>query len=258
MFAHVPLWALYEKWGWTTEDGSKALAQLARFDAVTVLNGRIHQIIQYTECNIRFATAAATAYPQPAPGTADTPGPLKVPDGICSACSAIARSSCARPERLPLRITRSPDPTVDAELMQAFIVRRPDALEAVYSLHAKRLYASRVPCSATSTTRRIAFTMHSFASGQTGIVPARTRGFAASLTVCVRNEAVARKRIAARHLQIEMRADDERPHEYTFEIADHPAGRVLTRAPISSQRTTPRSWNSPDCRVCRTWTRRHS
>ncbi len=81
MFAHVPLWALYEKWGWTTEDGSKALAQLARFDAVTVLNGRIHQIIQHTECNIRFATAAATAYPQPAPGTADTPGPLKVPDG---------------------------------------------------------------------------------------------------------------------------------------------------------------------------------
>jgi 3',5'-cyclic AMP phosphodiesterase CpdA len=80
VFGHVPLYALYEKWGWTTEDGTAVLAQLQRFDAVTVLNGHIHQVIQHTEGNIRFATAASTAYPQPAPGTADKPGPLKVPD----------------------------------------------------------------------------------------------------------------------------------------------------------------------------------
>ncbi len=80
VFGHVPLYALYPKWGWTTEDGSRVLAALHRFDAVTVLNGHIHQIIQHTEGNIRFATAAATAYPQPAPGTAAHPGPLKVPD----------------------------------------------------------------------------------------------------------------------------------------------------------------------------------
>ncbi len=79
VFGHVPLYALYPKWGWTTEDGSKALAMLSRFDNVTVLNGHIHQVIQHTEGNIRFATAAATAYPQPAPGTADKPGPLQVP-----------------------------------------------------------------------------------------------------------------------------------------------------------------------------------
>jgi len=79
VFGHVPLYALYPKWGWTTEDGGKALAMLARFDHVTVLNGHIHQIIQHTEGNIRFATAAATAYPQPAPGTAKKPGPLQVP-----------------------------------------------------------------------------------------------------------------------------------------------------------------------------------
>jgi Icc protein len=80
VFGHVPLYALYPPWGWTTEDGARVLGALRRFDAVTVLNGHIHQIIQHTEGNIRFATAAATAYPQPAPGKADKPGPLKVPD----------------------------------------------------------------------------------------------------------------------------------------------------------------------------------
>jgi len=79
LFAHVPLYALYPKWGWTTDDGSKALAMLARFDAVTVLNGHIHQVIEHREGNIRFATANATAYPQPAPGTAAKPGPLTLP-----------------------------------------------------------------------------------------------------------------------------------------------------------------------------------
>jgi 3',5'-cyclic-AMP phosphodiesterase len=82
VFGHVPLYALYPPWGWTTEDGSRVLAALHRFDAVTVLNGHIHQIIQHTEGNIRFATAAATAYPQPAPGAADKPGPLKVADDV--------------------------------------------------------------------------------------------------------------------------------------------------------------------------------
>jgi 3',5'-cyclic-AMP phosphodiesterase len=79
VFAHVPLYALYPQWGWTTADGAKALAMLARFDAVTVLNGHIHQVIEHREGNIRFATANATAYPQPAPGTAAKPGPLTLP-----------------------------------------------------------------------------------------------------------------------------------------------------------------------------------
>jgi len=80
VLAHVPLYALYPEWGWTTEDGAQVLAMLRRFNAVTVLNGHIHQIVQHIDGNIRFATAASTAYPQPAPGTADKPGPLKVPD----------------------------------------------------------------------------------------------------------------------------------------------------------------------------------
>jgi Icc protein len=77
VFAHVPLFALYPPWGWTTQDGARVLAALRRFDAVTVLNGHVHQIIEHTAGNIRFATAAATAYPQPQPGTADKPGPSR-------------------------------------------------------------------------------------------------------------------------------------------------------------------------------------
>jgi 3',5'-cyclic-AMP phosphodiesterase len=79
VFTHVPLYALYPKWGWTTEDGSKALAMLQRFDHVTVLNGHIHQVLRHQEGSITFASANATAYPQPAPGTADKPGPLTLP-----------------------------------------------------------------------------------------------------------------------------------------------------------------------------------
>jgi Icc protein len=81
VFAHVPLYALYPQWGWTTEDGARVLVALRRFDAATVLNGHIHQVVAHVDGNIRFATAASTAYPQPAPGTADKPGPLKVPEG---------------------------------------------------------------------------------------------------------------------------------------------------------------------------------
>jgi 3',5'-cyclic AMP phosphodiesterase CpdA len=77
VFAHVPLYTVYEPWGWMTEDGSKVVSMLQRFDNVTVLNGHIHQVLEHTEGKIRFRTAAGTAYPQPAPGTADAPGPVK-------------------------------------------------------------------------------------------------------------------------------------------------------------------------------------
>ncbi len=79
VFTHVPLYALYPQWGWTTEDGTKALALLQKFDHVTVLNGHIHQIVTHSEGHIRFASAAATAYPQPKPGMAPKPGPVTLP-----------------------------------------------------------------------------------------------------------------------------------------------------------------------------------
>jgi len=78
-FAHVPLWTIFPKWGWGTEDSEQALSYLKRFGSVTVLNGHIHQIIQKVEGNITFHTAMSTAFPQPQPGTAPKPGPMKVP-----------------------------------------------------------------------------------------------------------------------------------------------------------------------------------
>ncbi len=79
VFAHMPLWTIYEPWGWGTSDADQAFAYLKRFGSVTVLNGHIHQIVQKVEGNMIFHTARSTAYPQPAAGTADAPGPLKVP-----------------------------------------------------------------------------------------------------------------------------------------------------------------------------------
>ena len=79
VLAHLPMWTIYEKWGWGTADAGRALSYLKRFGSVTVLNGHIHQIIQKVEGNVTFHTAASTAYPQPAPGTAPHPGPLQVP-----------------------------------------------------------------------------------------------------------------------------------------------------------------------------------
>ena len=79
VFAHVPLWTVYPEWGWGTEDGARALSLLKRFGAVTVLNGHIHQIMQKVEGNVTFHTARSTAFPQPEPGKAPSPGPMKVP-----------------------------------------------------------------------------------------------------------------------------------------------------------------------------------
>jgi 3',5'-cyclic AMP phosphodiesterase CpdA len=77
VFAHVPLWMVYEKWGWGTKDSDVALGYLKRFGSITVLNGHIHQVLQKTEGNVAFHTARSTAFPQPEPGKADKPGPIK-------------------------------------------------------------------------------------------------------------------------------------------------------------------------------------
>ena len=81
VLAHIPLWSVYEKWGWGTADAEAALALLRPFGSVTVLNGHIHQVMQKVEGHVAFHTARSTAYPQPRPGDAPDPGPLKVPAG---------------------------------------------------------------------------------------------------------------------------------------------------------------------------------
>jgi 3',5'-cyclic-AMP phosphodiesterase len=79
VFAHIPLWIVYPEWGWGTGDGMEALSYMKRFGSVTVLNGHIHQTMQKVEGNVFYHTAMSTAFPQPRPGTAPSPGPMKVP-----------------------------------------------------------------------------------------------------------------------------------------------------------------------------------
>ena len=78
VFAHLPLWSIYPQWGWGTQDAERALGLLKRFGSVTVLNGHIHQTLKKVEGNVTFHTATSTAFPQPGPGAAPKPGPMKV------------------------------------------------------------------------------------------------------------------------------------------------------------------------------------
>jgi calcineurin-like phosphoesterase family protein len=90
LFAHIPLWTVYPEWGWGTEDSAKALEYLKGFGSVTVLNGHIHQVMQKVEGAVTFHTARSTAFPQPAPGTAPSPGPMKVEDAKLRSVLGIA------------------------------------------------------------------------------------------------------------------------------------------------------------------------
>jgi hypothetical protein len=107
VMAHVPLWTVYEPWGWGTADGSQALLLLKRFGSVTVLNGHIHQVMQKIEGRVAFHTARSTAFPQPAPGTAKGPGPITVPAGTLGRHLGIARVSLVRGDA-PLAIVDTP------------------------------------------------------------------------------------------------------------------------------------------------------
>ena len=81
VFAHIPLYAVYPGWGWTTDDYTELLTMLRRFDSVTVLNGHIHQVLSKVDGNVKFFTADSTAFPQPKPGSESKPHPLVVPAG---------------------------------------------------------------------------------------------------------------------------------------------------------------------------------
>ncbi len=107
VFAHIPLWAVYPDWGWGTDDGAQALSFLKRFGSVTVLNGHIHQILRKVEGNVTFHTAMSTAFPQPQPGAAPGPGPLKVPAEQLRSLLGITEVNSVR-GRQPLAVTDSP------------------------------------------------------------------------------------------------------------------------------------------------------
>jgi hypothetical protein len=99
LFAHMPLWVVYEQWGWGTDDGARALDMLKGFGSVTVLNGHIHQVMQKVEGNVAFHTARSTAFPQPAPGAAPSPGPMKVADDKLRSMLGVASVTFKRGEQ---------------------------------------------------------------------------------------------------------------------------------------------------------------
>jgi 3',5'-cyclic-AMP phosphodiesterase len=83
IFSHIPLFEMYEKWGWATDDAKTALGFTKRFGSVTAINGHVHQLMTKVEGNVTFYAALGTAYPLPAPGSTDAASaqPLTVPAG---------------------------------------------------------------------------------------------------------------------------------------------------------------------------------
>ncbi len=107
VFAHVPLWIVYQDWGWGTSDGAQALTYLKRFGSVTVLNGHIHQVMQKVEGHVTFHTARSTAFPQGVPGVAKAPGPMPVPAGELKNYLGTAKVSLVT-AKAPLAIVDTP------------------------------------------------------------------------------------------------------------------------------------------------------
>jgi 3',5'-cyclic-AMP phosphodiesterase len=107
VFAHIPLWSVYPEWGWGTDDSERALSYLKRFGSVSVLNGHIHQVMQKVEGHVTFHTAMSTAFPQPAPGSAPSPGPMKVADERLRKVLGLSRLSF-RAVNSPIAITDVP------------------------------------------------------------------------------------------------------------------------------------------------------
>jgi 3',5'-cyclic AMP phosphodiesterase CpdA len=107
VFAHMPLWTIYESWGWGTGDADQAMSYLKRFGSVTVLNGHIHQIVQKVEGNITFHTARSMAYPQPTAGNGPGPGPLKVPSDLLPKMLGVTSVTIAQ-QSGPLSLTDTP------------------------------------------------------------------------------------------------------------------------------------------------------
>lgn len=79
VFSHIPLFAMFPAWGWSTDDALQVLSLLKRFASVTALNGHVHQLFTRTEGNVTFHSATTTAYPLPKPGAASAPTPQVLP-----------------------------------------------------------------------------------------------------------------------------------------------------------------------------------
>ncbi len=113
VLAHIPMWTIWEPWGWGTSDSAQAMALLRRFGSVTVLNGHIHQVLQKVEGNISLHTAMSLAYPLPTPGQAGIgePGPVKVAAGDLGKLLGIRQVSVVRGNNALALVDRPLDKT---------------------------------------------------------------------------------------------------------------------------------------------------
>ncbi|HXZ85872.1 MAG TPA: metallophosphoesterase [Myxococcota bacterium] len=65
VFSHSPLYKLYKKWNFWTDDAEEVQKILARFDTATVIHGHTHQLLTNRIGNISFHGMLSTAWPWP-------------------------------------------------------------------------------------------------------------------------------------------------------------------------------------------------
>ena len=65
VFSHSPLYKLYKKWNFWTDDAEEVQAILKRFERVVVIHGHTHQILTNRIGNIHFHGLLSTAWPWP-------------------------------------------------------------------------------------------------------------------------------------------------------------------------------------------------
>jgi 3',5'-cyclic AMP phosphodiesterase CpdA len=65
VFSHSPLYKLYKKWNFWTDDAEEVQAILKRFKRVVVIHGHTHQLLTNRIGNIHFHGMLATAWPWP-------------------------------------------------------------------------------------------------------------------------------------------------------------------------------------------------
>jgi DNA repair exonuclease SbcCD nuclease subunit len=106
VFAHRPLFDLFEKWDWTTDDGDQAIALLAAHPHVTVFYGHIHQEHHHMTGNIAHHAAKSLIFPLPAPGSAPKRAPVPWDPGApykgLGLREVDVRGSAARIQEFPL------------------------------------------------------------------------------------------------------------------------------------------------------------
>jgi RNA polymerase sigma-70 factor, ECF subfamily len=129
----------------------------------------------------------------------------------------------------------------DEELAENFVARRPEALEEAYRAYASTLYSvARHVLGNDSDAQDCVHDALLRVWGRPGAYSPERGSLRAFLSVCVRNEAIGRKREAARHFLIEQRMAATQPEQpYELEVAD-PIDRARLHAALGTLPTEQR------------------